>query len=333
MDENILEIKNLTSAFIFQKRPVPVIFDVTYSVKRGEVLGVVGESGSGKSVTAKNILKLLPSPPSVLLGGEIILDGESILLKTEKEMQKIRGNKVAMIFQEPMSSLNPVYTCGDQIMEAVRYHQKKTKAEAYQIAVDMLKLVGIPMPEARMKAYPHELSGGMRQRVMIAMALCCDPKLLIADEPTTALDPTIQAQILELLKEIRQKRDMSILYITHDLGVVAEICDRVVVMYAGMVQEIADIHDLFHHTLHPYTLGLMQAMPKIDEQRDRLFNIEGKVPHITEMPSGCHFAPRCQYATDMCRQKCPELIDAGDGHMVRCHHYREVSEGKANAHT
>ena len=326
MSKNLLEIKNLTSAFLFDGKPVPVIFDVSYELRYGEVLGIVGESGSGKSVTAKNVMRLLPSPPASVLGGEIILDGESILEKSEKEMLKIRGNKVAMIFQEPMTSLNPVYTCGDQIMEAVIHHQHVSRAEAHRRAVEMLDLVGIPSPEARMKSYPHELSGGMRQRVMIAMALCCNPKLLIADEPTTALDPTIQAQIIELLKDIREKVDMSIMYITHDLSVVAEICDRVVVMYAGMVQEIADVHTLFYNPLHPYTLGLMQAMPRLGKKKERLYNIPGVVPHITQMPEGCHFAPRCPYATDECRAKCPELRDAGEGHMVRCFHYEAIRD-------
>lgn len=318
MEKNLLEIRNLTSAFLFDGKPVPVIFDVSYTMKYGEVLGVVGESGSGKSVTAKNVMRLLPEPPSSVLGGQIILDGENILEKTEKQMQSIRGNKVSMIFQEPMTSLNPVFTCGDQIMEAVIFHQKVSKAEAYRRAVEMLDLVGIAMPEARMKAYPHELSGGMRQRVMIAMALCCNPKLLIADEPTTALDPTIQAQIIQLLKQIRQKVGMGILYITHDLSVVAQMCDRVVVMYAGMVQEIADVRTLFHDPRHPYTLGLMQAMPTMGQGRRRLYNIPGVVPHITQMPKGCHFAPRCPYATEACRQVCPELKEVEPGHWVRC---------------
>lgn len=326
MEKHLLEIKDLTSAFLFGGKPVPVIFDVSYTMDYGEVLGIVGESGSGKSVTAKNVMRLLPSPPSSVLGGEIYLDGESIFDKTEKQMQAVRGKIVSMIFQEPMTSLNPVYTCGDQIMEAIILHQKVSKKEAYSRAVEMLDLVGIGMPEARMKAYPYELSGGMRQRVMIAMALCCNPKLLIADEPTTALDPTIQAQIIQLLKQIREKMGMGIMYITHDLSVVAQMCDRVVVMYAGMVQEIADVHTLFHDPLHPYTLGLMQAMPKMGQGKKRLYNIPGIVPHITEMPVGCHFAPRCPYATDACREKCPELVEAETGHMVRCFRYKEIQK-------
>lgn len=324
MEKNLLEIQGLTSAFLFNGKPVPVIMDVSYSMKYGEILGVVGESGSGKSVTVKNVMRLLPETTSSVLAGKITLDGESILDKTEKQMQKIRGNKVSMIFQEPMTSLNPVFTCGDQIMEAIILHQKVTKKEAYARAVEMLELVGISMPEQRMKSYPHELSGGMRQRVMIAIALCCNPKLLIADEPTTALDPTIQAQIIQLLKQIRQKLGMGILYITHDLSVVAQICDRVVVMYAGMVQEIADVKTLFHDPRHPYTIGLMQAMPKMGQQNKRLYNIPGVVPHITQMPSGCHFAPRCPYATEACKAACPELTEVEPGHWVRCDRYEEV---------
>ena len=327
MCKNLLEIRHLTSAFLFDGQPVPVITDVTYSLGHGEVLGVVGESGSGKSVTVKNIMRLLPSPPASILGGEIYLDGENMLTKTEKELRRIRGNKAAMIFQEPMTSLNPVFTCGNQIIETITLHQKISKDEAYRHAVEMLDLVGIPMPDERMKSYPHELSGGMRQRVMIAMALCCNPKLLIADEPTTALDPTIQAQILELLKDIRGKIDMSILYITHDLSVVAELCDRVVVMYAGMVQEIADVHTLFHHMLHPYTFGLMKAMPRMGAKHERLYNIPGVVPHITQMPAGCRFAPRCPYAAPKCGESCPPITDVGGGHQVRCFRYKEIQEG------
>lgn len=327
MNDHLLDIRHLTSAFLYNGKLVPVIMDVSYSMHSGEVLGVVGESGSGKSVTAKNIMRLLPTPSAKVLGGEIWLDGENMLVKSEREMQNIRGNKVAMIFQEPMTSLNPVYTSGGQIVEAIMLHQKLKKNQARQKAIEMLDLVGIPMPAERLKAYPHELSGGMRQRVMIAMALCCNPKLLIADEPTTALDPTIQAQILELLKDIRSKIDMSILYITHDLSVVAELCDRVVVMYAGMVQEIAEVYDLFDKPLHPYTIGLMQAMPRMDLKLNRLYNIPGVVPHVTQMPEGCHFAPRCPYAISKCQDECPPVMDAGNRHQVRCWRYQEILKG------
>lgn len=328
MNEEILKIDHLTAAFLFDRQPVPVVTDITYSIKKGEVLGIVGESGSGKSVTAKHVMRLLPSPPASVLGGKITLDGLDILNLSEKEMRDVRGNKVAMIFQEPMTSLNPVYTCGNQIVETIRLHQDVSKKEAEARAVEMLDLVGISMPKEHMKSYPYELSGGMRQRVMIAMALCCNPKLLIADEPTTALDPTIQAQIIDLLKELREKMDMSIMYITHDLGVVAEICDRVVVMYAGMVQEIANVHDLFYTPMHPYTIGLMNAMPRLGDDKERLYNIKGNVPHITQMPVGCHFSPRCPYATDECREKCPNLVEVEEGHQVRCFHWQKVKEAK-----
>ncbi len=324
--ENILEVKNLSVAFQYGGKTVPVSKGVTFSIADGEVLGVVGESGSSKSVTAKTVMRLLPSPPSSVLEGEIILDGHSVLDLSEKEMQHLRGNSVAMIFQEPMTSLNPVFTCGNQLVEAIRWHQHVTKKEAKRQAVEMLDLVGIPMPEERMKSYPHELSGGMRQRVMIAMALSCKPKLLIADEPTTALDPTIQAQIIELILKLQKECNMSVLYITHDLGVVAETCQRVVVMYAGMIMEIAKIEDLFQRPLHPYTKGLMKAMPRMGEKRDRLYDIKGVVPHFTQMPEGCRFQTRCPYVQENCRRACPDMMDVGNGHSVRCFHYASLEE-------
>ena len=316
---SLLEIKELTSAFLFEGKPVPVVTDVSITVEEGEILGLVGESGSGKSVTAKNVMRLLPSPPASVLNGEILFKGRDLLKLSEKEMRTVRGNEISMIFQEPMTSLNPVYTCGNQIMEAVMLHQHVDKKTARQKAEEMLKLVGMSMPEERLKNYPHELSGGMRQRIMIAMALSSNPSLLIADEPTTALDPTIQAQILELIGDLQKKLGMSVLYITHDLGVVAELCHRVVVMYAGMVMEIAKTEDLFLKPAHPYTKGLMKAMPRMNSGGERLNSIEGVVPHITEMPKGCHFHPRCPYATEICRQSCPPMTDLGEGHQVRCH--------------
>lgn len=316
---SLLEIKQLTSAFLFEGKPVPVVTDVSITVEEGEILGLVGESGSGKSVTAKNVMRLLPTPPASVLSGEMLFKGRDILKLSEKEMRSVRGNEISMIFQEPMTSLNPVYTCGNQIMEAVMLHQHVDKKTARAKAEEMLKLVGMSMPEERLKNYPHELSGGMRQRVMIAMALCSNPSLLIADEPTTALDPTIQAQILELIGELQKKLGMSVLYITHDLGVVAELCHRVVVMYAGMVMEVAQTEDLFSKPAHPYTQGLMKAMPRMNSGGERLNSIEGVVPHITEMPKGCHFHPRCPYATELCRQSCPPMTDLGNGHQVRCH--------------
>ncbi len=318
MCEKLLEIKNLTTAFLFNKKPVAVTQDVSFDMMKGEILGIVGESGSGKSVTAKTVMRLIPNPPGSVLGGEIIFDGEKILALSERKMQHIRGNKISMIFQEPMTSLNPVFTCGNQIVEAVMLHQKVSKEQAKKKAIEMLSLVGMSLPEVRIKNYPHELSGGMRQRVMIAMALCCQPQLLIADEPTTALDPTIQAQILELIKQLQRKIGMSVMYITHDMGVIAELCDRVVVMYAGMVMEIAPKRVLFKEPLHPYTLGLLKAIPKVTEKKEILYDIEGMVPHITEMPEGCRFEPRCPYSIDACKKNYPEMKDAGGGHMVRC---------------
>ena len=318
MSEKLLEIKDLTAAFLINKKPVAVTQDVSFDVIRGEILGIVGESGSGKSVTAKTVMRLIPNPPGSVLGGEIYFNGKNLLDLSENEMQHIRGNKISMIFQEPMTSLNPVYTCGDQIIEAIVLHQKKSKEEAKKIAIEMLSLVGMSLPEVRIKNYPHELSGGMRQRVMIAMALSCQPQLLIADEPTTALDPTIQAQILELIKELQSKTGMSIMYITHDMGVISEICDRVVVMYAGMVMEIAPKRELFKKPLHPYTHGLLRSIPRIKDKKDELYNIKGMVPHVTEMPKGCRFEPRCPYSIKDCHQKYPEMKDYGKGHMVRC---------------
>lgn len=326
--DTILEIKNLSVAFQYSGKPVAVTKDVSFSIRDGEVLGVVGESGSGKSVTAKTVMRLLASPPSSILSGEVILNGKDVTKLSEKEMQELRGDTVAMIFQEPMTSLNPVFTCGNQLVEAIRQHQKVSRREAYAKAVEMLDLVGIPLPETRMKAYPHEMSGGMRQRVMIAMALCCNPKLLIADEPTTALDPTIQAQIIDLILKLQKDRNMAVMYITHDLGVVAETCQRVVVMYAGMIMEIADVMTLFSKPLHPYTIGLMQAMPTMGEKKERLYDIKGMVPHITQMPEGCRFNTRCPYARDDCKNICPELTDLGNGHSVRCLHYKEIEEAR-----
>lgn len=318
MSENILEIRDLTTAFLFDGKPIIVVENISFDVRKGEILGVVGESGSGKSVTAKTVMRLIPNPPGLVLGGQILYAKRDVLKMSEREMRHIRGDKISMIFQEPMTSLNPVYTCGSQIVEALTVHQNIPQKQARQRAVEMLSLVGIPMPEERLKSYPHELSGGMRQRVMIAMALCCSPELLIADEPTTALDPTIQAQILELIKELQQEVGMSVMYITHDLGVVAEICDRVVIMYAGMVMEIAPVRELFSNPLHPYTLNLFKAMLKLNERRETVHSIPGSIPHITEMPKGCRFQPRCSSAIEVCKHNRPELVESGYDHLVRC---------------
>lgn len=289
---------------------------MTFKIKKGEVLGVVGESGSGKSVSAMSIMQLIPYPPGKITGGEIIFKGENLLEKTEEEMMKIRGNQISVIFQEPMTSFNPLYTIGSQIEEAIVLHQKKTKKEAEQMAIDLLHEVGISFPEKRVKEYPHQMSGGMLQRAMIAMALSCNPQLLIADEPTTALDVTIQAQILDLIRKLQSEREMSIMMITHDLGVIAEVAKYVVVMYAGRVVEEADVESLFAKPLHPYTEGLMKSIPKIGNH-EKLYMIPFK-GGANKIRQGCRFCPRCEYAMDICREKEPDLEDIGDGRKVRC---------------
>lgn len=326
MGNILIEVKDLTTAFSYEGKMNTVVDKVNFKVYEGEILGVVGESGSGKSVTSKSILRLIQYPLGKITNGEVLFQGRDILKMSKKELLSVRGNKISMIFQEPMSSLNPVYTCGEQIIEAIVLHQKVNKREARKKAIAMLELVGIPSPESRIDCYPHELSGGMRQRIMIAMALSCNPSLLIADEPTTALDPTIQAQIIDLIKSIQKQRSMSVLYITHDLGVVAEICDRVIVMYAGRIMEQAGVMELFKNPLHPYTKGLMQAIPKLNENKERLHVIKGMVPHILEMPKGCPFHPRCDYAQKQCENDLPGLADFGGEHFVRC--WKAVDKGK-----
>lgn len=319
MKEKLLEIKNLSVAFKYNGKFLPQTRDVSFDIYKGEILGLVGESGSGKSVTSKALLQLLPETGSKILEGEAVFEGQDLIKIPRKSMFEIRGNKISMIFQEPMTSLNPVYTCGNQIEEAIMIHQHVDKKTARKEAERMMELVGIPQPDARVENYPHEMSGGMRQRVMIAMALSCNPKLLIADEPTTALDPTIQAQIMDLIVELQKKTGMSVLYISHDLGVIAEICHRVAVMYAGTIMEIADVHDLFYNPQHPYTVGLLNSMPKMDSSRDRLGSIEGNVPHFSEMPEGCPFAPRCAYACDTCRKGGLPPLKTRGTHSVRCY--------------
>ena len=318
MKEKLIEVKGLKIDFTIEGVPRRIIDDISFELYRGEVLGVVGESGSGKSVTAKSILRLIPSPPGNIVGGEILFDGTDILQMDIDSLMKIRGNAISMIFQEPMSSLNPVFTCGDQIKEGVRLHQKMNSKAARQKTIDLLKMVGIQMPEQRVDSYPHELSGGMRQRIMIAMALSCSPQLLIADEPTTALDPTIQAQILDLIRKIRKEISMSVMYITHDLGVVAETCDRVMVMYAGRIVEKADVAELFTKPSHPYTQGLLKAIPRLNAKRERLYVIKGMVPHFADMPVGCSFHPRCPYAYDKCVEEKPTLREIKEGHLAAC---------------
>lgn len=315
----ILEVNHLKTHFFTDDGVVRSVDDVSFHVDQEETLGMVGESGSGKSVTSLSIMRLIPHPPGRIVGGEIRFRGQDLLQKSEAEMRRIRGNDIAMIFQEPMTSLNPVYPIGDQIAEAVVLHQSVGKREAWARALEMLRLVGISAPERRIREYPHQLSGGMRQRVMIAMALSCNPSLLIADEPTTALDVTIQAQILELMKELKRRFHAAILLIAHDLGVVAEMADRVVVMYAGKVVEEATTRDLFASPLHPYSEGLLASIPRIDGPRgQRLRVIPGTVPNLLRLPDGCAFAPRCPKVMDVCRSKLPALKEVEPGRRVSC---------------
>lgn len=325
----LLSVKNLSTEFPVKKGIVRAVEDVSFDVDQGEILAIVGESGSGKSVTSLSIMGLLAEPGHVA-GGSLEFEGKDLATLSEKQYRELRGNDMAMIFQEPMTSLNPVYRVGNQIVEAIRTHEKVSKAEAKDRAVDLLRKVGIPSPEARINDYPHQMSGGMRQRVMIAMALACNPKLLIADEPTTALDVTIQAQILDLLRRLRDDTGMAVLLITHDLGVVSETADRVVVMYCGQVVEEAEVRTLFDHPMHPYTLGLLKSIPRLeDDDSKRLYMIKGMVPNPLEMPPGCHFSDRCDSCMYICRTKVPELVDV-DGHKVRCFLY-ESADGEVKS--
>ncbi len=326
--ERLLDVKNLKTYFDTDEGTVKAVDGVSFHISRGETLAVVGESGSGKSVTSLSIMRLIAQPPGRFAGGEMLFDGEDLLKKTERQMRKIRGNDISMIFQEPMTSLNPVYTVGDQISEAIVLHQGKTKRQGMKMAAEMLDLVGIPEPGKRVKNYPHQMSGGMRQRVMIAMALSCGPQLLIADEPTTALDVTIQAQILDLMRKLQREIGMSILFITHDLGVVAEIAERVVVMYAGRAVEEGNVESIFARPQMPYTLGLLNSIPRVDkaaEHQERLEAIPGNVPNPLYLPPGCSFHPRCRFVVEDCKEDVPPLEDTGGGHMVRCIRWQDLA--------
>lgn len=325
--ELILEVKNLSTSFITERGNLKAVSGINLKVYKGEILGVVGESGCGKSVTSQSILRLYDEKYTAKYEGEIMFEGEDLLSIPYRQMQHIRGRKIAMIFQDALSSLNPVLTIGNQICEPLRIHQKLTRKEAEKQAVEMLRMVGIPSPEQRIRQYPHELSGGMRQRVMIAIALCCKPQLLIADEPTTALDVTIQAQVMELILDLNRKLDMGVMLITHDLGVVAETCTRVVVMYLGQIVEEADVKELFHNPKHPYTWGLMNSIPKLKGDRTKdLHTIKGTVPLLSQIPKGCRFAPRCPWATEKCRNEMPKLAAVSENHNVRCFLSREQGE-------
>jgi len=315
----LLDIKDLIIHFSAYKSVVKALQGVSLTMHKGETLGIVGESGCGKSVTASAILQLIPCPPGKIVSGEIWFEGESILSKNETEMRKIRGTTISMIFQDPMTALNPVFTVGDQIVTVIRFHQKVGKKEARVRAADMLSLVGLSDPAATLKKYPHEMSGGMSQRVMIAMALSCRPSLLIADEPTTALDVTVQAQILELMKNLKKEIDTSIMLITHDLGVIAKMCEHVAVMYAGRVVEYGSLRHIFKNPGHPYTRGLLSSTLKLGEKKDRLEIIEGSVPDLSQLPAGCLFNPRCAQAKAVCRREIPGTGEIERGHVMTCH--------------
>lgn len=316
MNDILLEVRQLKTQFNTDEGIAKAVDDSSFYMKRGETLGIVGESGSGKSVTALSIMRLVTGE---ITGGEIIYNGKDLLKLSERQMEKLRGNEITMIFQDPMTSLDPVYTIGFQMTEAILCHRKISRAEAKKIAVKMLEAVGISNPEARLGDYPHQFSGGMRQRVMIAIALCLNPTLLIADEPTTALDVTIQAQILDLIRKLKSEHDLSVILITHDLGVVAEMCDRVLVMYCGQVVESGTAEEIYYNPRHKYTQGLLSSIPRLDKEADRLSVIEGSVPNIVRLPTGCRFHTRCPYSCERCRKEQPEMVEVSPGHMAACH--------------
>ncbi len=320
MAQPLLQVRHLATEFETEQGIARALDDISFELMPGETLGIVGESGCGKSVTSLSIMRLLPKPAGRIVGGEVLFDGRDLVQLPADEMHDIRGNRIAMIFQEPMTALNPVYKVGRQLEETLLLHKPElNESQRREACVAMLEKVGIPAPQRRLNEYPHQLSGGMRQRVMIAMALLCDPDILIADEPTTALDVTIQAQILQLLRDLQRENGMSIIFITHDFGVIAEICDRVVVMYGGRIIEQAEILELFDHPLHPYTRGLLQAIPKLDtEPKSLLKTIPGMVPSLFELPVGCRFQNRCEFVEPRCREQVPPLEDLDNGHQVRC---------------
>ncbi|KGX93998.1 peptide ABC transporter ATP-binding protein [Pontibacillus halophilus JSM 076056 = DSM 19796] len=322
----LLEVKDLSTSFFTDEGRVPAVDHVNFTIHEGEILGVVGESGCGKSVTSLSIMGLIPSPPGKIENGEILFQGKDLVKTKEKDMRSLRGNDIAMIFQEPMTSLNPLFTIGNQLVEAIKTHNKWSTKKAKERAIEMLQLVGLPRAKELLNEYPHQLSGGMRQRVMIAMAMICDPKLLIADEPTTALDVTIQKQILKLMKSLNDKLKTSIMLVTHDLGVVAEVCDRLIVMYAGKVVEQGTVETIFANPQHPYTQGLLASVPDIRNKQDRLYSIPGQVPKPGSIEVGCRFAPRCQHAFDACTASTPPLYVTEEEHHVRCFLYEKEGE-------
>ncbi len=320
----LLSVKNLKVEIKTENGVINPVSDVSFTLEKGKTIGIVGESGSGKSVTALSMLKLFPKNISEIVDGSITFNNQDLTSLNNKQMQKIRGNRISMIFQEPMTSLNPVYTIGNQLLEPLMTHQKLTKKEAINKAISLLKDVHIPEPEKRLNQYPHELSGGMRQRVMIAMALGCEPELLIADEPTTALDVTVQAQILELIKELSETKGMSVILITHDLGVVSEMCDNVIVMYAGQIVEAGSVYTIFENPKHPYTSSLIKCIPTLETEEEELFVIEGNVPSLLDMSKGCRFQNRCPFKTKECENEPVELIEVAKDHYSRCIHVNEL---------
>lgn len=329
----LLQVKDLEVSFFTNAGEVKAVRKISYDLKFGEVIGIVGESGSGKSVSSYALMGIIPEPGEVI-GGDIVFDGAKILEKTEGDLQKIRGKDVGMIFQDPMTSLNPVFTVGHQIEESLKRHTELNKTQRTERIIELLKLVGINQPEKRVKQYPHELSGGMRQRIMIAMSLACNPKLLIADEPTTALDVTIQAQIIELLKELKEKINMSIIFITHDLGVVADICDKIAVMYAGTVVERGSVEEIFYKPQHPYTKGLLKSIPRVDsDEHERLIPIEGNPVDLIFPPAGCAFAPRCESCMKICLENVPPVYMENEGHESACWlHVKDLMEKERSEH-
>ncbi len=330
MGEVLLEVRNLHTQFLTERGKAPAVDGVSFTLEKGKTLGIVGESGSGKSVTSLSILRLLQEPAGRIVEGEILFHGKDLVKLSEKEMEEIRGKHISMVFQEPMTALNPVYTVGRQIEEVFIQRQGMKKKEAREKTIEMLRTVGIPSPETRVDSYPHQMSGGMRQRVVIAIALACNPELLIADEPTTALDVTIQAQILDLMKRLQTRLGTALIMITHDLGIIYEIADDVAVMYCGQIVEKGSVEQVFHHLLHPYTEGLLNSIPRLSGGREELNTITGMVPSLYELPEGCRYHPRCPYAREICRNRAPELTEAEPGHFCRCFRHTPRWEEQSN---
>jgi len=316
--DKVLEVNNLSTYFQTRWGTVKAVDGVSFDLSRGETLGIVGESGSGKSVTMLSLMQLVPTPPGRIVDGEIILDGQDLLQLNDDQMSKVRGSQIALIIQDPMTSLNPVFSIGNQVMEAVKIHQDIPKKSILDRALDVLRKVNIPAAETRIRDYPHQMSGGMRQRVVGAISISCQPSVLIADEPTTSLDVTIQAQYLKLLKELQVEQDLGLIFITHDFGVVAKMCDKVAVMYAGKIVEQGSVRDIFNNPSHPYTEALLASVPKLEEDVDRLYSIEGQPPTLHDLPQGCPFAPRCAYVMDRCREDYPTTIQVNDTHSAAC---------------